>query len=91
MEPPRLPQPPAVERAMGIKCETVNCAWEESVPGRSWRSTMLFVGWLEVEWRNGDGRAGWEAAREDRFSRELSEILEDLNARSGERDGGCIS
>lgn len=20
---------------MGIKCETVNCAWEESVPGRS--------------------------------------------------------
>lgn len=36
--------PRVVERAMGIKCETVNCAWEESVPGRSWRSTVLLAG-----------------------------------------------
>lgn len=36
-----LRHPRVVERAMGIKCETVNCAWEKSVPGRSWRSTML--------------------------------------------------
>lgn len=45
-----------------------------------------FRGVAEGGMANGDGRAGREAAREDRFSRELSEILEDLNARSGERD-----
>jgi len=66
------PRPPAVERAMGIKCETVNCAWEESVPGRSWRSTMLFVGRSEVEWRTGvDGPIGWrEASRQGKGKRE---------------------
>ncbi|KAI4498233.1 hypothetical protein M0802_006719 [Mischocyttarus mexicanus] len=31
---------PYFECEMGIKCETVNCAWEESVPGWSCRSFL---------------------------------------------------
>lgn len=80
--------PRVVERAMGIKCETVNCAWEESVPGRSWRSTMLLVGrgWkvenpapsrgLIRRWiKRGSGREKIERER----------VVEDLNARSSDR------
>lgn len=86
-----LRHPRVVERAMGIKCETVNCAWEKSVPGRSWRSTMLRGekgGTPHIPSSLPLPREGW-SLRIRKEGRPVGEKREgfvvDLNARSSDR------